>query len=51
MPCPAGAGRNVASVTAPVCSPVPRSAADRATERLAVWFGSGLLAFWLDERF
>src|SRR5437660_600368 len=27
IPCPAGAGRNVASVRAPVCSPVPETAA------------------------
>src|SRR5216117_2455290 len=37
MPCPAGAGRNVASVAAPVWSPVPRSAVRRVTERLVVW--------------
>src|SRR5436309_885096 len=39
IPCPAGAGRNVASVVAPVCSPVPRSAAGRVTERLALGDG------------
>src|SRR5206468_6658262 len=37
IPCPAGAGRNVASVVAPVWSPVPRSAALRVTERLVIW--------------
>src|SRR6266511_4710876 len=37
IPCPAGAGRNVASVAAPVWSPVPRSVALRVTERLVVW--------------
>src|SRR2546428_9017193 len=44
MPCPAGAGRNVASVVAPVCSPVPRSAARRVTERLALGGGRGSLS-------
>src|SRR2546422_7555681 len=43
IPCPAGAGRNVASVTTPVCNPVPRSAADRVTERLPVGGTSGAL--------
>src|SRR2546426_4142695 len=43
IPCPAGAGRNVASVATPVCNPVPRSAADRVTERLAVGGTSGAL--------
>ena len=43
IPCPAGAGRNVASVVAPVWSPVPRSAALRVTERLVVGGGSGAL--------
>src|SRR6266581_101150 len=44
MPCPAGAGRNVASVVAPVCNPVPRSAARRVTERLALGGGRGSLS-------
>src|SRR6266571_5350027 len=53
IPCPAGAGRNVASVAAPVCKPVPRSAARRVTERLALAGGSGgsgRLGLGLDER-
>src|ERR671934_160155 len=33
-PCPAAAGKNVASVVAPVCNPVPRSAVRRDTDRL-----------------
>src|SRR5206468_4956469 len=41
----AGAGRNVASVVAPVCSPVPRSAAGRVTERLALGDGRRRLGF------
>src|SRR6266545_2997214 len=36
MPCPADAGRNVASVAAPVCKPVPRTALLRVMERLAI---------------
>src|SRR5438067_5473561 len=35
IPCPAGAGRNVASVRAPVCSPVPDTAACFVMLRLA----------------
>src|SRR2546421_2026791 len=34
IPCPAGAGRNVASVRAPVCSPVPDTAAGLVMLRL-----------------
>src|SRR6266542_2007505 len=49
IPCPAGAGRNVASVVAPVCSPVPRSAAGRVTERLALGDGRRRLGFGLYE--
>src|SRR5690348_12108491 len=47
IPCPAGAGRNVASVAAPVCRPVPRTPAGRVTDRL---LAGGSLAL-LDERF
>src|SRR5206468_10209849 len=36
IPCPGGAGRNVASVRAPVCSPVPDTETLRRMERLAV---------------
>src|SRR6266487_1788078 len=45
IPCPAGAGRNVASVVAPVCSPVPRSATGRVTERLGLGDGRRRLSF------
>src|SRR6266516_4770268 len=52
IPCPAGAGRNVASVAAPVCSPVPRRDAGRVTERLGFCDGRGRsLGFGLHERF
>src|SRR5437660_3617014 len=36
IPCPAGAGRNVASVRAPVCNPVPETAAFFLMLRLAL---------------
>src|SRR2546430_9321845 len=36
--------RSVASVVAPVCNPVPRSAARRVTERLALGGGRGSLS-------
>src|SRR5258706_1617103 len=51
IPWPAGAGRNVASVAAPVCSPVPRTPAGRVIERLALSGGRGRLGFGLHEGF
>src|SRR2546427_5558517 len=49
IPCPAGAGRKVASVVAPVCSPVPRSEVARVTERLALSVGSWRPGFGVHE--
>src|SRR5439155_1727187 len=51
IPWPAGAGRNVASVAAPVCSPVPRTPARRVIERLALGGGRGRLGFGLHQGF